>query len=112
MSPSAVALITSRERWRELTGLEGTEPGNRRLTVSSWDTDLSLIGARMRGELSVGPASIAQPLVWHTTDARFSFSHWPETGGFIGNEVFADRCVIVIDLPRRRVGSASRNAAD
>ena len=104
---SAFALSTSPERWRALTGLHGAESSTRRRTGSSWDTDVTLLGARMRGALVVGPAAVTSPVVWHTTDSRFSFSHWPDTSGFIGNEIFADRFVVILDLSRRRFGMAS-----
>lgn len=105
---SAFALITSPERWRALTGLEGTESSNVRRTGSSWDTDLTLIGARMRGQLAVGEAVIKRPVIWHTADSRFTFNAWPNTCGFIGNEVFAERFIVILDLSRGRFGVAKR----
>ncbi|MGV3518278.1 hypothetical protein [Luteitalea sp.] len=104
---SAFAFITSPERWRALTGLHGAESSTLRRTGSSWDTDLTLIGGRMRGALGVGPAGVTRPVVWHTPDSRFSFSHWPDTSGFIGNEIFADRFIVILDLSRGRFGIAS-----
>lgn len=103
---SAFALITSPARWRALTGLQGTEASNLSRTVPSWDTKLPLVGSKMKGRLSVGRASLREPVVWHTADPRFSFSAWPDTSGFIGNEVFADRFVAILDLPRGRFGLA------
>ncbi len=108
---SAFALVTSPARWRELTGLQGTESSNLRRTGSSWDTDLTLVGARMAGRLAVGPATLHRPVVWHTPDPRFSFDNWPDTSGFIGNALFADRFVVVLDLPRGRIGLAASTAA-
>jgi hypothetical protein len=105
---SAFALIASPERWRALTGLQGTESSTRRRTGSSWDTDITLIGAPMQGQLAVGPAFVERPVVWHTPGSRFSLSHWPDTSGFIGNEIFADRFIVILDLSRRRFGIASQ----
>jgi hypothetical protein len=104
---SAFALTTSPESWRALTGRRGTERSNRRLTVSSWDTNVTLVGASMQGDLTVGTATLRRPLVWHTLDERFSFSAWPDTDGFIGNELFAERFAMVLDLPNRRLGIAT-----
>lgn len=105
---SAFALITSPERWRALTGLQGRESSTVRRTGSSWDTDLTLIGARMRGQLAVGQAVIKRPVIWHTADSRFTFSAWPNTSGFIGSEVFAERFIVILDLPRGRFGVAKQ----
>lgn len=107
---SAFALTTSPTSWRALTGRRGTETSNRRLTVSSWDTTLTLVGARLQGDLTVGIATLRRPMVWHTLDERFSFSAWPDTHGFIGNELFADGFAIVLDLPNRRLGIAISGA--
>lgn len=105
---SAFGLITSPERWRALTGLEGTESSTVRRTGSSWDTDLTLIGASMRGQLAVGPAVIKRPVIWHAADSRFTFNAWPNTSGFIGNEVFAERFIVILDLSRGRFGVAKQ----
>ena len=108
---SAFSLITSPQEWRRLTGRRGDEPSNRRMTVSSWDTDITMIGAPMTGALKVGPVVREDPTIWFTPDSRFSFGAWPSTTGLCGNELFADQFVVVVDVPRGRVGIAASDMA-
>ena len=103
---SAFSLVTSPPEWRRLTGRRGDEPSNRRITGSSWDIDITMIGAPMTGDLRVGPAVRRRPTIWFTPDSRVSFDAWPQTKGLFGNELFADRFVVVVDLPNGRFGVA------
>jgi hypothetical protein len=101
---SAFAMVTSQDEWTRLTGRRPDDPANVRLTGSSWEVEVTFVGAPMRGTLSVGPASLAQPKVWFADDQRFSFSNWPATRGMVGNELFSEDAIIVVDLPRHRFG--------
>ncbi len=103
---SAFALVTSPPEWRRLTGRRGDEASNRRIAGSSWDIDITMIGAPMTGDLRVGPAVQRRPTIWFTSDSRVSFDAWPLTKGLFGNELFADQFVVVVDLPNGRFGVA------
>ena len=108
---SPFPFVTSPQEWRRLTGRRGDESSNRRMTVSSWDTDITMVGARMTGDLRVGPVLRRRPTIWFTPDRRFSFDAWPSTKGLFGNEFFADHFVVVVDLPNRRFGVATSDMA-
>jgi hypothetical protein len=81
------------------------------MTVSSWDTDITMVGAPMTGALRVGPVVRRRPVIWFTPDSRFSFDNWPSTTGMFGNELFADQFIVVVDVPHGRVGVAASDAA-
>ena len=48
---SAFAMVTSEGEWTRLTGRRRDDPANVRLTASSWDMELALVGAPMRARL-------------------------------------------------------------
>ena len=108
---SSFSLVTSPQEWRRLTGRRGDESSNRRMTVSSWDTDITMVGAPMTGALRVGPVVRRRPVIWFTPDSRFSFDNWPSTTGMFGNELFADQFIVVVDVPHGRVGVAASDTA-
>ncbi len=108
---SSFSLVTSPQEWRRLTGRRGDESSNRRMTVSSWDTDITMVGAPMTGALRVGPVVRRRPTIWFTADRRFSFDSWPSTRGLFGNELFVDQFVVVVDLPHGRFGVATSDMA-
>ena len=108
---SSFSLVTSPQAWRRLTGRRGDESSNRRMTVSSWDTDITMVGAPMTGALRVGPVVRRRPVIWFTPDSRFSFDNWPSTTGMFGNELFADQFIVVVDLPHGRFGVAASDTA-
>ena len=108
---SPFPFVTSPQEWRRLTGRRGDEASNRRMTVSSWDTDITMVGAPMTGDLRVGPAMRRRPTIWFTADRRFSFDSWPSTKGLFGNELFVDQFVVVVDLPHGRFGVATSDMA-
>ena len=103
---SALAMLTSEREWAHLTGRRRGDPANVRMTVSSWDTEVTLVGAPMIGVLRVGPASLSKPTIWFCDDERLTFANWPSTRGLVGNALFVERSVVVVDLPRRRLGVA------
>lgn len=108
---TALPLVTSPEEWRRLTGRRGDELSNERLSGPSWDIILSMVGAPMRQAVAIGPARRQRPVIWFTPDERVSFSVWPATKGLIGNELFKDGFVVVVDLPRGRFGIARSESA-
>jgi hypothetical protein len=105
---SPFSLVTSPEEWRRLTGLRGDEASNARRTVSSWNTDITLVGSRMLGNVRLGPGMWPRPVIWFTADPRLRFDAWPATTGLLGNELLAERFVVVVDVPRGRIGLAPR----
>jgi hypothetical protein len=108
---SSFPLVTSQDAWRRLTGLRGDEASNQRRTVSSWDADITLVGAEMTGEIRLGPAVLQRPVIWFTSDRRLSFDAWPATMGLLGNELFADRFVVIVDVAHGRFGVATSDVA-
>jgi len=75
------------------------------MTVSSWETEVTLVGAPMTGVLRIGPASLSKPTIWFY-DERLTFAKWTSTRGLIGSALFVERSLAVVDLPRHRLGVA------
>jgi hypothetical protein len=103
---SALAMVTSESEWTHLTGRRRSDPANVQMTVSSWETEVTLVGGPMAGVLSLGPVSLSKPTIWFCNDERLTFANWPSTRGLIGNMLFAGHSVVVLDLPRHRLGVA------
>jgi hypothetical protein len=105
---SAFALVTTASTWRQFTGRTGSEPGNLRMTVSSWGKQVEDVGAPVAGAVEIGPVRAVRPLVFHQREVAGApdfFARNPGlSGGIIGNALFADSSVVVIDLARRRFG--------
>ena len=76
------------------------------MTVSSWETEVTLVGAPMTGVLRVGPAPLSKPTIWFCDDERLTFAKWTSTRGLIGSALFVERSLAVVDLPRHRLGVA------
>ena len=104
---SLFALSTTPELWRELTGRNGTEPGNTVLRVPSFGQQIVMRGAPVPGPVSVGDAALQGPLAFYVAEGppRLDFHTWGfPVDGLVGNALFADRYVVIVDLPRRRFG--------
>lgn len=101
---SAFAVITSSSEWRHMTRRDVDDPRNERLQVPSWDQSVDLIGAPLLGELRFGPVVAHAPSVYAVADGPFSFDRLPRTRGLIGNALFWAAFMLVLDLPRGRVG--------
>lgn len=107
---SSFALVTSASTWRTFTGRTGSEPDNVRVSVSTWGKQVEDIGAPVAGSVEVGSMHVVRPLVFHQREVPGEpdfFARNPTlSGGLIGNAMFADSTIVVIDLARRRFGIA------
>ncbi|MFL5541037.1 MAG: hypothetical protein ACJ8J0_18760 [Longimicrobiaceae bacterium] len=104
---SLFALSTTPELWREVTGRTGDEPDNTVLRGPSFGQEIVFRGAPVRGRVSVGAAALENPLAFYVAEGpeRLDFHTWGfPVEGLIGNALFADRYLVVVDLPRRRFG--------
>ena len=95
---SAFPVVTTKEVWKRLTGREGTEAGNDVVVVPSWGEQVTLVGAPVKGELSIGAFRIPN------TTAYFTSTGLVETDGVLGNALFYDCCTVIVDLQRNRFG--------
>lgn len=97
---SLFPMATTRARWQTLTGHTGKEPGNEVWRVNSWGREAVMVGARISGELRVGEAKLAQPLVF------FESSGIPNLANvnLFGNALFFDRFTVIVDIPGKRFG--------
>ena len=83
-------------------------------TVSSFGESATLIGAPARGTVRIGEARLEDPLIYFLAEGPqgLRLENWGfPVSGLIGNVLFADRYVIILDLPRRRFGLVERVAS-
>ena len=107
---SSFALVTTASTWRDFTGRTGSEPDNIRMSVSTWGKQVEDIGAPVAGSVEIGPVRVTRPLVFHQREVPgepdFFARNRGLSGGLIGNALFADSNIVIIDLSRRRFGIA------
>lgn len=104
---SLFAISTTPELWRELTGRRGDEADVTVLRVPSFGQEIVIRGAPVRGRVSVGQAAMQDPPAFHVAEgpARLDFRTWAfPVEGLVGNALFADRWMVIVDLPHRRFG--------
>jgi len=95
---SMLPITTTKEIWRRLTGLQGTEESTIRIKVPSWGEEVSLVGASVKGILTIGTLQVWNPI------ASFESTGIVETDGLLGNALFCDEYTIIIDLRENRFG--------
>ena len=112
---SALPLVTTRERWSDLTGRKPDDPANEVWTVKSWGKDAALIGARLPGSLCIGAACIDSPMIYFERSGlenlRFDKYKFP-ANGLIGNAIFMDQYSVVVDLASQRLGLMKGSLSD
>jgi hypothetical protein len=95
---SMLPITTTKEIWQKLTGRQGTEKSNIRIKVPSWGVEVALVGAPVKGTLTIGTLQISNPI------AYFESTGLVETDGLLGNALFYDEYTIIIDLRQNRFG--------
>lgn len=108
---SIFPLITTQAIWREATGRIGEEETNTVWTVPSFGERVTLVGAPISGDVTMGRATLEAPLIFHLREGPESMfiENWNyRVSGMIGNELFADRYLVIIDLPHGRFGVIDR----
>ena len=104
---SLFPVSTTPEIWQQVTGRTGAEPDNTVWKVRSFGQDVVLVGAPVHGRASVGAATLEQPMVFHMTEGpeQLDLRNWEfRASGLVGNVLFANRYLVIIDLHRRRLG--------
>ena len=81
-----------------MTGLQGTEKNTIRIKVPYWGEEVSLVGAPVKGTLTIGTLKVSNPI------AYFESTGIVETDGLLGNALFYDEYTIIIDLRQNRFG--------
>ena len=75
-------------------------------SLSRWQSFI-FVGAPAAGPVSLGGVNLGRPEVVFLRDGPASarLESWPEaTDAVVGNRLFADRFLLVLDLPKRRLG--------
>jgi len=106
---SRFAVVATRATWRKLTGLEGSEPGTLRLRVPSWGREAVLVGAPVNGNLALGTLEVARPVAWFDSSGAVDLSAGAlPADGLLGNALFYDEYVMIIDRVENRFGLLRR----
>jgi hypothetical protein len=103
---SIFPLVTTRSIWQKLTGRTGDESDNEHLTIFSWGKEVVMTGARMKKSLRVGSRSVGRSMVYFAPPEaeNLSFEKSPfKVSGLVGNALFYDDDLVIIDLPRKRM---------
>ncbi|MEO8450500.1 MAG: hypothetical protein ABI647_11945 [Gemmatimonadota bacterium] len=98
---------TTPDHWRAVTGRRGDEPGNQIYRLHSPGGELVFVGAPVAGPVSLGGVDLGRPEIVFLRDGPASarLESWPDaTDAVVGNRLFADRFLLVLDLPKRRLG--------
>lgn len=107
---SLFPLTTTAATWHTLTGRTSQEADNVIWRVSSWGSIIDEVGAPALGSMQIGAFRSDHPLVFHQAERSAHpdfFASVPyHVGGTIGNALFYDKDVVIIDLPHRRFGVA------
>jgi len=102
---SLFPITTSKTMWQKLTGLQGDEKSNIRMSVPSWGQEAVLVGAPAKGELKLGTLRATSPMVYFDTTGMIDYSQGPlKADGLLGNALFYDEYTVVLDLIRNRFG--------
>jgi hypothetical protein len=105
---SAMAVSTTRQHWRELTGKQLDDPRNSEILGETWGKPARWLGAPLKGTMSLGKLSLSQPVIYCEptgTFANFDFDKYPfKTSGHFGNVPFDERFTVIVDLPHKRFG--------
>ena len=112
---SLFSLMTTRSRWRELTGRQPEDPANDIWTIKSWGKDAPLVGAPLKGEMCVARACISDPLVYFESSGLegLDFDRYPyKAAGLFGNVPFDGRFTVIVDVEHGRFGLAAGSIAD
>jgi hypothetical protein len=105
---SAFALIVRREWWTTLTGRSPADSTNDSYMASSWGRDVELVGAPLRNPVTIAGIQFANATAFHHRPTEgvpnfFETSPYP-LSGYFGNVMFADRYIVIVDIPRSRFG--------
>jgi hypothetical protein len=105
---SAFPLVIRREIWPAWTGRQPADSANDVWMATSWGREVPLIGAPLRGSVSIAGVEFRAPATFFHGDTAgppgfFETSPYPVTGYF-GNALFGDSVTVIIDVPRRRFG--------
>ena len=102
---SLFPISTSKAMWQKLTGLQGNEKNVVRMSVPSWGKEAVLVGAPAKGDLNFGTLHVTNPMVYFDSTGLIDFSQWPfKTDGLLGNALFYDEYLVIIDLIQNRFG--------
>lgn len=98
-------LIVTAELWQQLTGKAEEDQGVERFTGNSWGEQISLLEAPLLGEFSLGDFHAEDISVYQTTSFNQMFIQ-VGVDGLIGNALFYDEYVVILDLKEMRFGLA------
>jgi hypothetical protein len=98
---ATTGIATVRDIWQELTGRQPSDSANERAGGGVWGEQKVVIGAPLKGEMCVGKACFAHPMVYFDPSGP---DRGPELPGVIGLAPFDYHYSLVLDLANQRLG--------
>lgn len=105
---SSSSLVVTSELWQQLTGKTESEQDVERLYGDSWGEQISILGAPLLGKLSLGDFCTADVPVYQTASLSHMFTQ-VGVDGLLGNALFYDEHIVILDLKEMRFGLAKPN---
>ncbi len=97
---SIFTLIIPSDQWKNATGLSGDEDSIERDSVPSWASYVYLLNAPSQYDLTFGPIHVKNPRVTYMEN----YDKYSEDMKLIGNALFYDDYVVVVDCEREKFG--------
>ncbi len=101
---SSFALIAKPDLWSRLTGHDLTDRRNENRTVAGWSEPVTLVGAKARVPIHIGPIEASDALVHAFYPSTSIAFETVDSVGLLGLELFREAKVLFIDVPRERLG--------
>jgi len=89
-------LVVDEAEWKIFTGKSGSEPENHIVRGYSWDQEITTVGARATGNLSLGALVLEQPHIHFIKQSARLFANYPfDARGLIGNAPFLEQRILL-----------------
>ncbi len=100
---SPFALVVKGSDWFARTGRSLGDRRNTRVNANQFGAPVELVSAPAIGDLRIGAASLATPLVYTVRSGKSAATIAQPFDGVIGNALFEHR-ILVLDIPAGRLG--------
>ena len=109
---SELALNTTLEIWRRVTGHHASDQDVRKFTLNAWGDKLFEVEAPITGDLVIGPVVVSHAEASAMVKGP-KYQEYSNAGyhilGVIGNAPFYDHYMLIFDLPHKRLGFIREN---
>jgi hypothetical protein len=101
---SLFELVVRHELWKTLTNRTGQEDDNFRITVNALVKPIEIVGAFIQGSLQVLNKEFVNSMAYYVVDDKFFSQDMQWLDGIMGNSLFYDKYMMIMDLINNRIG--------